>query len=78
VGRQTILNRPYGPAKHIFVISINSAISTIQDVQKKELPVVELWCEIKLYGTTYSVRRPQFCNVYKYDVIITSSAAMNI
>jgi len=36
--------------------------------------VVELCCEIRLY----SVWRSLFTNVYKRDVIMTSSAAMNI
>jgi len=39
-----------------------------------ELPVVELCCEIRLR----SVWRSLFTNVYKCDVIMMSSAAMNI
>ena len=38
------------------------------------LSVIELCCEIRLC----SVRRSLFTNIYKYDVIMTSSAAMNI
>jgi len=39
------------------------------------LLVIKLWCETKLC----SVRKPLFTNAYKkYDVIITSSVAMNV
>jgi len=36
--------------------------------------VIKLWCEIGLCSAWKSL----FTNVYKYDVIITSSAATNV